>query len=379
MLQLYWWISLPIFPNSPEDLASALAQAAAKKQSIRIYGGDSKRIMGGPISPAETEFSTSQLSRVLAYEPSDLTISVEAGMPIGELNSLLAAKGQMLPLDPPFTDTGSVAGTLAASLSGPRRRLYGSARDLIIGMKYATLEGKLVQSGGMVVKNVAGLDTAKLMVGSWGTLAAIAVVNFKVLPKPACSKTFLLEFDSVQAAILKRNGILTSVLQPAAIDMLNPAAAARLGLSGFVLAVQAVGSAAVVARYSAEFAGSQSLDAEPELALWNKIREFAPNFMAENPQGLVARILRTLEGIEAILKLPQPTLVRAGAGVCYAAFNDPTAVLPAGSIIEYSAEQARNTLPLWPAPGIDFKLMQNLKGLFDPNHLLNQGRLYGRI
>ena len=370
---------MPILPQSPEDLASALAQAAAKKQSIRIYGGDSKRIMGGPISPADAEISTSQLRRVLAYEPSDLTISVEAGMPVGELNRLLADRGQMLPLDPPFTDSGTIAGTLAASLSGPRRRLYGSARDLIIGMKYATLEGKIVQSGGMVVKNVAGLDTAKLMVGSWGTLAAIAVINFKVLPKPAYSKTFLMQFDSAQAAIVKRNGILNSVLQPAAIDMLNPAGAARLGLSGFLLALQAVGSATVVARYTAELTGSQSLDGEQELALWGKIREFAPNFMTENPQGLVAKIPRTLEEIEGILRLPQPVLARAGAGVCYAAFNDPAASLSPGAIIEYSAEQTRNKLPLWPAPGIDFKLMQNLKGLFDPNHLLNQGRLYGRI
>ena len=86
----------------------------------------------------------------------------------------------MVPLDPPFSAGATVGGVVASNSSGPRRRLYGTARDLVIGMQFATLEGKLVQSGGMVVKNVAGLDMAKLMIGSFGTLAAIAVVNFKL-------------------------------------------------------------------------------------------------------------------------------------------------------------------------------------------------------
>ena len=86
---------------------------------------------------------------------------------------------------------------IASNGSGPRRRLYGTARDLVIGMKFATLEGKLVQSGGMVVKNVAGLDMAKLMIGSFGTLAAIAVVNLKLAPAPEVERSFLLAFESL--------------------------------------------------------------------------------------------------------------------------------------------------------------------------------------
>src|SRR5437764_13312898 len=97
----------------------------------------------------------------------------------------------MSTLDPPCGAEASVGGILAANSSGPRRRLYGTARDLVIGMQFATLEGKLVQSGGMVVKNVAGLDMAKLMIGSFGTLAAIAVANFKLLPMPEAESTFL--------------------------------------------------------------------------------------------------------------------------------------------------------------------------------------------
>src|SRR5678816_719386 len=131
------------------------------------------------------------MKRVLAYEPRDLTISVEAGIRYSDLTRILAQNRQMVPLDPPFSETATIGGIVNANSSGPRRRLYGTARDLVIGMKFATLEGKLVQSGGMVVKNVAGLDMAKLLIGSLGTLAALAVVNFKLIPKPVGSRTFL--------------------------------------------------------------------------------------------------------------------------------------------------------------------------------------------
>src|SRR3984893_10775611 len=148
------------------------------------------------------------MGRILQYEPRDLTISVEAGMRYSDLSNVLAQNRQMIPLDPPFANNATIGGILAANNSGPRRRLYGTARDLVIGMKFATLEGKLVQSGGMVVKNVAGLDMGKLMIGSFGTLAAIAVVNFKLTPSPEVERSFLLPFETLAAAIAARNRIL---------------------------------------------------------------------------------------------------------------------------------------------------------------------------
>src|SRR5215472_1933862 len=182
--------------------------------------------MAGPVPAADVTISTTELTRVLSYEPKDLTVSVEAGMPFTTLTELLAQNGQMAPLDPPFADESTVGGVVAANCSGPRRRLYGTARDLVIGMTFATLEGKLVKSGGMVVKNVAGLDMGKLMIGSFGTLAALATVNFKLLPAPEMERSFLLIFRSAGEAIDARNRILSGVLQPSAIDLLNPSASA---------------------------------------------------------------------------------------------------------------------------------------------------------
>ena len=118
-----------------------------------------------------------------------------------------------------------MGGIVAANTSGPRRRLYGSARDMVIGMTFATLEGKLIRTGGMVVKNVAGLDMGKLMIGSFGTLAAIATLNFRLHPKPAGTRTFVQNFEQSPEVIAARDEVLKSRLQPAAIDIVKSAEA----------------------------------------------------------------------------------------------------------------------------------------------------------
>ena len=218
-------------PETPEQLAETLHNAATHHRTIRLGGCFSKDRLGGEVTLADTTASTCSMRRVLQYEPHDLTISVEAGIPFRELEKLLASNRQMLPLDPPWPES-TVGGVVAANLSGPRRRLYGTARDMIIGMTFATLEGKLIRSGGNVVKNVAGLDMAKLMVGSFGTLAAIAVVNFKVFPMPEGSRTFVMNFTTAAEAFAERDRILRGVLQPSAIDIVNWPAGFRLLVRG---------------------------------------------------------------------------------------------------------------------------------------------------
>src|SRR5580692_11963942 len=197
---------MTIVPGCPEELAQCLADAASRSQRVTLIGNSTKERMAGPIAPSDVTISTRALNQVLEYNPRDLTISVGAGISYCELSRILAEHRQMIPLDPPFSEGASISeratigGIVAANTSGPRRRLYGSARDLVIGMTFATLEGKLIRSGGLVVKNVAGLDMAKLMIGSFGTLAAIAVVNFRVHPMPEGTRTFVRQFDRIDPA-----------------------------------------------------------------------------------------------------------------------------------------------------------------------------------
>ncbi len=381
-----------LHPATADELSEALRDAASHLRTIQLAGGGSKRLMAGAVAAADVAISTSALNRVLAYEPDDLTISVEAGMRWSDLSSLLASNRQMIPLDPPFSDVATVGGVIASNGSGPRRRLYGTARDCVIGMTFATLEGKLVQTGGMVVKNVAGLDMGKLMIGSFGTLAAMASVNFKLVPMPEAERGFLLPFPDAPSAISARNRVLQSQLQPAAIDLLNSAAGASLGKKSFLLAIRVAGNAAAVDRYERELeplAEGVALEGEQHETLWMHIREFTPAYLNAHPDGAVARASCTLKGVEAeMASFEGPAVARAASGVCYGYFEDvPSAVAwrraaegrGAKAVIEFAPEAAKPTLEMWPSPGSDFEIMRRVKNLFDPSNLLNRGRLYGRI
>ncbi len=379
-------------PATAAELAEALRDAAAHKRAIQLSGAGSKRLMAGAIAHASAAISTTGLKRVLAYEPNDLTISVEAGMPWSELTALLAERRQMVPLDPPFLNSATVGGVVASNCSGPRRRLYGTARDLVIGMTFATLEGKLVKTGGMVVKNVAGLDMGKLMIGSFGTLAAMTSVNFKLTPMPEMERSFLLPFADVHAAIAARNRILQSQLQPAAIDLLNPAAGASLGKKSYLLAIRVAGNGPAVERYEREFApmaDGVALDGPQQETLWTHIREFTPAYLNEHVDGAVVRVSCTLKEVETeMASFEGPAIARAASGVCYGYYATVPAALEwrraaeargSKAVIEFAPEVAKRVLHLWPAPGGDFEIMQRVKHLFDPSNLLNRGRLYGRI
>jgi glycolate oxidase FAD binding subunit len=377
-------------PRSPEDLAEAMGWASSRGQTIELGGHFSKKRMGGPATRADMTISTAAMNRVRQYEPRDLTISVEAGIPYCELSRLLAEHHQTIPLDPPFSETATIGGIVAANCSGPRRRLYGTARDLVIGMQFATLEGKLVQTGGMVVKNVAGLDMGKVMIGSFGTLAAIAVINFKVIPQPPLERSFRFSFAGLEEAIATRDAILRSPLDPAAIDLLNPAAT-RSARPAYVLAVRAGGNSAAIARYERELAamGAQPMRTGEDAGFWDALQNFTPLYLDMHPDGAVVRVSCTLKGLTAVIQsIPGPAIARAGSGVCHAYFEhaDEAARFAAGTsgehteaVVEYAPENRKEDLELWPAPGKDLEIMKRIKLMLDPQRLLNRGRLYRRI
>ncbi len=378
-------------PKSPQELAETLATAAARKQTIALSGASSKHLMGGPIEAADVSVSTATMTRVLQYEPRDLTISVEAGMRYADLDRLLAQNRQMIPLDPPFAESATMGGILAANSSGPRRRLYGTARDLVIGMTFATLEGKLVQSGGMVVKNVAGLDMGKIMIGSFGTLAALAVTNFKLVPRPAAEASFLVSFETLDEAIGARDETLREQIPPTAIDLLNPIAAAQLGHKGYLLAVRVSGNAAAMERCRGQLTVSDAviLEGKEEARFWRQVQDYTPHFLEKFAQGAVVRASCTLMQMrEVMASFETAAVARAGSGICYAYFTrtDAAARWLAGAakrgwkaVIEFAPDEQRAKLDLWPMPGDDLEMMKKIKQMFDPNRLLNRGRLFRLI
>jgi glycolate oxidase FAD binding subunit len=302
----------------------------------------------------------------------------------------------MIPLDGPWSDEATVGGMVAANINGARRRHFGTARDLVIGMRFATLDGKLVDSGGMVVKNVAGLDMAKLMIGSFGTLAAIASVNFKLTPRPQITRTLLINFDDIRSAMEARTAVIRGVLSPVAVDVLNPILAAQFftlfATKGYTLALQFGGNDALIERSlrdAARLGTGRALFAEEEQRFWHSLSAITPRFLEKFNDGAVVRIATTLSGCGDVLaSVEGPGYAHAASGVVRGWFSRPegaTRWLSTAqqhgwkAVVEFSAGAARRTLTLWPQPGGDFAIMKEVKKMFDPKHLLNRGRLYGQL
>ena len=385
---------LDLAPPSPGELADVLREAASQNKSISLRGNGSKDRLGGPILAAEVCLSTKALRRVLAYEPRDLTISVEAGMPFSELQGILAKQGQMLALDPSFSAKATVGGVIATNASGPMRRGFGTARDLVIGMSFAMLDGRLIKAGGMVVKNVAGLDIGKLMIGSFGTLAAITSVNFRLHPIPQESKTFLFHSPDLASALERRDQILRSVFQPTAIDLLSPEAGTGLGLSGYTLAVRVSGSAELLQRYTRDWGGGEGISGQKHSQFWRAVREFTPNFLTRYPEGVVLRISTTLKALALVLSSTNAACVsRAGSGVTFAylpSWSEAQPLLAKAlenrwvAVVESAPMHIRESEELWKPDFLDeggqaFAMMGRVKLMFDPHRLLNRRRLYARI
>ena len=171
-----------------QQLQSQVELAFQNKLPLQIIGGNTKSFYGNP-SQGET-LSVANHSGIVEYDPQELVVTVRAGTPLKQLKQILAEQGQMLPFEPPlFGDSATIGGTIACGFSGPRRVFTGSARDFVLGCKVLTGKGEIVEFGGQVIKNVAGYDVSRLMVGALGTLGVILEVSLKVLPLPETEVT----------------------------------------------------------------------------------------------------------------------------------------------------------------------------------------------
>ena len=166
--------------NVPE-----IQQALLDLPQVKVTAGGTKNALS-----ADANLSLAPLAGVSEYQPSEYTFTAKAATRLSEIESMLAEHGQYLPFDPPLVDAGAtLGGTVAAGLSGPNRFRYGGVRDFILGVQLVNGEGELVNGGGKVVKNAAGFDIPKLMVGSLGSFGVMTELTFKVFPAPAATAT----------------------------------------------------------------------------------------------------------------------------------------------------------------------------------------------
>jgi len=343
-----------------EQFSEAIRHAIARRRPIRIRGSGSKDFYGGA---AQGEvLDTTAYRGIIDYAPEELVITARAGTPLAEIEAALAAQGQMLPFEPPhFGPRATLGGCVAAGLSGPRRAMLGAVRDFVLGVHMMDGQADPLHFGGQVMKNVAGYDVSRVMVGSLGTLGLILEVSLKVLPRPKAEVTVQFEFDEAQA-LEKMNRWAGEPLPISATCYHDQVLTLRL--SGAETAVQAAHTKL----------GGQALAAGEEF--WRGIREQSANFFRSN-----APLWRLSLPSTAVLDLPGKQLIEWGGALRWV-FTEAEP-----GVVRAAAEQARGQATLFrgaskpqsvfhPLLKPLMAVHRRMKRAFDPHGIFNLGRMY---
>ncbi|MDR5710043.1 MAG: FAD-binding protein [Armatimonadota bacterium] len=250
--------------------ATEVQEIVRERRSVLPRGGGTKTALSTPASEV-TVLDLSRLSGVLEYDPAEFTFTALAGTPVRAVEEMLEAHGQFLPFDPPFSASGAtLGGTVASGLSGPRRYRYGGVRDFVLGVRFVDGTGALVRGGGRVVKNAAGFDFPKLMVGSLGQLGVLVELTFKVFPARRAHATLRVAYAGFEEAVESLVRLGASHFDLEALE-LHPPGILWVRVGGLAESLEAR-----IARLVA-FLGARAeiLRGEEERAVWEGAREFA--------------------------------------------------------------------------------------------------------
>ena len=384
--------ALPLVePADAVELARVLADAHSAGQAVLPRGGGTKMEWGNPPRAAHIILSTRKLDRVLEHAAGDMTATVQAGCTVTSLQNELALRGQRLAIDPLWPDRATIGGVLATNDSGPLRGAFGSLRDLIIGITVALADGTLARSGGKVVKNVAGYDLPKLMVGALGTLGVLTEATFRLHPLPQTARTFEFSAPTPGDATGCVLAVHDSTLSVAALQVV------AAGAAPVTVAVRVEGSAAAVDDAAERLSGvGTPCGAELKLptgdvwaereGLWNgpdvvcKVA-FLPARLADLCAAigccmpdwkLVAQGVGVgLLGIRAVTEDDVPRIVRA--------VRQELAALGGSLVVLRCPPWVKRRVDLWGDAGDALPLMRRVKQQFDPTGVLNPGRFVGGI
>ncbi len=221
-----------LFPSTVEQLSQCVAVGDKTETAMVAVGNGTQLDLGNLPQRYDVALSTRRLRRILAHEAADMTVTVEAGATLAEVNAALESARQHLPLDPPHPERTTIGALIATDASGPLRLSQGKVRDLLIGIKVVRPDGTVVRGGGRVVKNVAGYDLMKLFTGSFGTLGVVVEATFKVRPVPEAEAVFIARGRDAAAGIDLGLNVLGGGLSPLYVEVLNEHAAAGIHADG---------------------------------------------------------------------------------------------------------------------------------------------------
>ncbi len=397
-------------PQTPDETAALLAAAGEAGAGVFPRGAGAHQHLGGTPSRLDLVVDTTRQVGITDYTPADYVVAVRAGTRLTDLQHELAAHHQWLPIDPPGAQAATIGGLIAANRNGPRRLLWGSIRDMLIGIRVALPTGEVIKAGGKVVKNVAGYDLTKLFIGAFGSAGVITEATFKISPHPGEALTIFATAPDLAAAHDLTSAVLRSYLLPSALEAANPAALHRLAAAagigtprpdawGVLLLVEGLPESRTrhVNEMRTLVGGRGSMDVlegAVQEALWTAVAEFpSPE---THPGGVVCRAGGPIARWDALVCALDATptiaghvevLSHAGSGLLYAAcaadggqamaeaLGRATAETGGYTVVEVAPPPLKARVSLWGAPPGGLELMRRLRKAYDPRGIMVPGRL----
>jgi glycolate oxidase FAD binding subunit len=396
-------------PIDEREFARVLAEAHATKTPLEVMGAGSKQAIGRPMQTAAS-VSTKAMRGITLYEPTEMVMAARTGTPLSQVETALAERGQMLAFEP--VDYGpmlggegsqaSIGGVFAANVSGARRVAIGAARDHLLGIRGVNGRGEAFKSGGRVMKNVTGYDLCRGLAGSWGTLAVLSEVTFKVLPAPEDTATLILIGLPDDIAVEVLCTAMASPFEITGAVHLQAPLAARLehpglkGLGEAVTALRLESFAKSVAYRKGRlqdmlkvYGDIHALERDTSRLFWGELRRLsvlrgiAPVWrISTRPTAgpkMVAAISAYMEcrafydwsgGLVWAEVLPTTDAGAADVRRVIATYGGHATLVRAAMQVRAAVEVFQ---PLEAGPA---KLSRRLKAAFDPAGILNPGRMY---
>ncbi|MFI0482010.1 FAD-binding oxidoreductase [Actinomadura sp. 9N215] len=365
-------------PENVTEAADVMRVAAENGLAVVPRGAETRLDWGAPPERCDLLVDTHRLDGLVEHAAGDLVAKVQAGLPMERLAEHLAERGQRLALDVPLPGS-TVGGTIATGAAGPLRSLYGTPRNLVIGLTIVRADGQIARSGGKVVKNVAGYDLGRLFSGSFGTLGLIVDATFRLHPVPEATAYVVCAVNGPEDAHDAVQTVLHCAVAPSAVEYIGPGTVAVL-LEGVPDGV------AARARQTADLLGENA-----------EITETAPDGWGQYPDGTtLIEISAPPPALRDLLTLLSRDIAVTWSGSGHGHVGLPAESTPdevadvlgrlrntlgrhhGGAVVRYTPEEIRDEIDLWgPVPAL--ALMRRVKDQFDPDHRLSPGRFAGGI
>ena len=364
-----------------QQLQQQVQNALAQKTALRIVGGNSKAFYGSRDGRTDDRMAAAESLNiaghcgVLNYEPTELVITARAGTLLSDIEKLLDDNGQMLPFEPPaYSAEATIGGTIACNFSGPRRAYSGAARDFLLGCKIINGKAEILSFGGEVMKNVAGYDVSRLMAGAMGTLGVLLEVSLKVLPKAEMQSTQIFHCSSVEA--LEKMHALSQTPLPISASSFHDSVL-RIRFSGATEAVNA----------AIDTIGGDSMDNAEQY--WHDLKEQRLDFFSDDKPLWRLSLASDIESLPLGAGHDDNDFLYEWGGALRWLKSDASSELIQetlakvdghASLFRHSKKSAELQAELFQplSPGL-LRIHKNLKQAFDPENILNPGKLYSGL